>query len=33
MPTPVKTIVPVRTAIAIHLIIPFTIHVLEDVRI
>jgi len=32
MPTPVKTIVPVRTTIAIHLMIPFVIHVLEDMR-
>ena len=32
MPTPVKTIAPVRTAIAIHLMIPFAIHVLEDMR-
>jgi len=32
MLTPVKTIAPVRTAIAIHLMIPFAIHALEDVR-
>jgi len=32
MPTPVKMIAPVRTAIAIHLMIPFAIHALEDVR-
>ena len=31
MSTPVKTIAPVRTAIAIHLIIPFAIHALKDV--
>ena len=33
MPTPVKMIVPVRTTIAICLIILFAIHALEDVRI
>jgi len=32
MPTPVKMIAPVRTAMAIHLMIPFAIHTLEDVR-
>jgi len=32
MPTPVKTIVPVRIAIAIYLIILFVIHALENVR-
>ena len=32
MPTSVKTIAPVRTTITICLMIPFAIHVLEDVR-
>ena len=32
MPTPVKIIVSVRITIAICLMIPFVIHVLEDVR-
>ena len=31
--TPVKTIVPVRTAITIYLMIFFVIHILKDVRI
>jgi len=32
VPTPIKMIAPVRTAIAIHLMILFAIHALEDVR-
>jgi len=32
VPTPVKIIVPVKTAIAICLMIPFAIHALENIR-
>jgi len=32
MPTPVKTITPIRIAVAICLIIPFAVHIFEDVR-
>ena len=32
MPTSIKTITPIRIAIAIHLIILFAVHAFEDVR-
>jgi len=32
MPVPIEMVVPVRTAIAIHLMVSFAIHVFEDVR-
>ena len=32
MPVPIKTVAPVRTAIAIRLMVSFAIHVFEDVR-
>jgi len=32
VPTPVETIMPIRTAVAIHLMILFAVHAFEDVR-
>jgi len=32
MPVPIETVAPVRTAIAIHLMVSFAIHAFEDVR-
>jgi len=32
MPTPVKTITPIRTAVAICLMISFAVHAFEDMR-
>ena len=32
MPTPVETIIPIRTAVAIYLMIPFAVHTFENVR-
>ena len=32
MPISIETVTPVRTTIAVHLMIPFTIHAFEDVR-
>ena len=32
MPTPVETIMPIRIAIAIHLMIPFAVHTFENMR-
>ena len=32
MPIPIETVVPVRTAIAIHLMVSFAIHAFEDMR-
>jgi len=32
MPTPVETITPIRTAVAICLMIPFAVYTFEDVR-
>ena len=32
MPISIKTVMPVRTAIAVHLMIPFAIHAFEDMR-
>jgi len=32
MPTPVEMIIPIRTAIAIHLMITFAVHAFENMR-
>ena len=32
MPIPVEMIVPIRTTIAVHLIVPFAVNTLEDIR-